>query len=201
LGFAWQPFSEKLVIRGGYGLFYDRVYGNLLVDNQLNLPPYAGTAGGVAPFTLSNTLHKPLYAAAQTPIGWTPRFVTGPATLCPGGLVCGFADSDLTYTSDAPILADRLPLVQQYNLDFQYEFAHNWVADVGYVGTHSIHLHNYRQRNNFGLLVPGAPNNPTVRSTHPAGPFAFARPRASVYALCVFDVFTTADYQDLPLRI
>ena len=30
-------------------MFYDRVYGNLLIDNQLNLPPYAGAAGGVAP--------------------------------------------------------------------------------------------------------------------------------------------------------
>jgi Carboxypeptidase regulatory-like domain/TonB dependent receptor len=163
IGVAWQPLGNKFVVRAGYGLFYDRVYGNLLIDNQLNLPPYAGTAAGVAPFTLNDTLNNPWYAAAQTPLGWTPRFITGAPTLC-GGLVCGFTDSDLTYTTDSPDMAHRLPLVQQYSLDFQYELAHNWVADIGYVGTHSIHLYNYAQDNSFGYLVPGAPNNPTALS-------------------------------------
>ena len=86
--------------------------------------PYAGTAGGVAPYTLSDTLHNPWYAAAQTPLAWTPRTVSGPAALCPGGLVCGFANSDLTYTSDSPVMGHQLPRVQQYSLDFQYEVAH-----------------------------------------------------------------------------
>lgn len=162
LGVAWQPLGTKFVVRAGYGVFYDRVYGNLLIDNQLNLPPYAGTAAGVAPFTLSNTLHNPWYAGSQIPLAWTPRYVTGPATICPGGYTCGFADSDLTYTSDSPVMANRLPMVQEYNLDFQYEVAHNWVLDVGYVGSHSIHLYNYGQDSNFGLLVPGAPNNPSA---------------------------------------
>ena len=162
IGVAWQPLGTKFVVRAGYGMFYDRVYGNLLIDNQLNLPPYAGTAGGVAPYTLSDTLHNPWYAAAQTPLAWTPRTVSGPAALCPGGLVCGFANSDLTYTSDSPVMGHQLPMVQQYSLDFQYEVAHGWIVDVGYVGTHSIHLYNYGQDSNFGLLVPGAPNNPTA---------------------------------------
>jgi Carboxypeptidase regulatory-like domain len=162
IGVAWQPLGEKFVVRAGYGMFYDRVYGNLLIDNQLNLPPYAGTAAGVAPFTLNDSLHDPWYAAAQVPFTWTPRYIGGPPTYCPGGLVCGFTDSDLTYTSDSPVMANRLPMVQQYSLDFQYEVAHGWVLDVGYVGTHSIHLYNYAQGNNFGLLVPGAPNNPTA---------------------------------------
>jgi len=162
IGVAWQPLGSKFVVRAGYGMFYDRVYGNLLIDNQLNLPPYAGTAGGVAPFTLGDTLHNPWYAAAQTPLAWVPRTVSGPAALCPGGLVCGFANSDLTYTSDSPVMGHRLPLVQQYSLDLQYELVHGWVFDIGYVGTHSIHLYNYGQNSNFGLLVPGAPNNPTA---------------------------------------
>lgn len=162
LGVAWQPLGTKFVVRAGYGMFYDRVYGNLLIDNQLNLPPYAGTAAGVAPFTLNNTLHNPWYAGSQVPLSWVPRQISGPATLCPGGLVCGFTDSDLTYTTDSPTMGHQLPMVQQYSLDMQYEVAHGWIVDVGYVGTHSIHLYNYGQDSNFGLLVPGAPNNPTA---------------------------------------
>ncbi|HEX4001314.1 MAG TPA: TonB-dependent receptor [Candidatus Acidoferrales bacterium] len=162
LGVAWQPLGTKFVVRAGYGIFYDRVYGNLLIDNQLNLPPYAGTAGGVAPFTINDTLHNPWYAASQVLLAWTPRFVNGPAAICPGGYTCGFADSDLTYTTDSPTMGHQLPMVQQYSLDFQYELAHDWIVDVGYVGTHSIHLYNYGQDSNFGLLVPGAPNNPTA---------------------------------------
>ena len=35
IGLAWQPFGEKLVVRAGYGMFFDRVYGNLVGDNIL----------------------------------------------------------------------------------------------------------------------------------------------------------------------
>ena len=165
LGFAWQPFNEKFVIRGGYGWFYDRVYGNLLVDNQLNLPPYAGTAAGVFPNTLFNSLHSPWYASSLIPLGWTPRYIQA---FGPGA----FADSDLGYTSDAPIMGDRLPLVQLYNLGFQYEFAHNWLVDVGYVGSHSIHLYNYGQTQNFGRLVDCGPRSSTCN-----GPSADSGPQ------------------------
>lgn len=163
LGLAWQPLSEKFVVRAGFGLFYDRVYGNLLIDNQLNLPPYAGTAAGTFPATQSDTLHNPWFAAAQTPLGWTPRFISCP----PGGCGPGAAfatSSALGYTTDSPLLGKRLPLVQEYNLDFQYELPKGWVVDLGYVGSHGIHLYNYAQDINVSGLVAGAPNNPTAAS-------------------------------------
>ncbi len=43
IGVAWQPFGNKLVVRAGYGWFYDRAGSIYLVDNLLNLPPYGGT--------------------------------------------------------------------------------------------------------------------------------------------------------------
>ena len=156
IGVAWQPLSDKFVVRAGYGWFYDRVYGNLLIDNQLNLPPYAGTAAGTFPATQQNTLHNPWYAASLTPLSWTPRTITkgfgGPTS------------SGLGYTSDSPRMGNRLPLTQEYNLDFQYQFAHGWVADIGYVGSHTIHLYNYAHNINVSSLVAGAPNNPTAAS-------------------------------------
>ncbi len=152
IGVAWQPLNDKFVVRAGYGWFYDRIYGNLLIDNQLNLPPYSGAAFGGFPGFLSSTLHNPWIAGAAqpTPLVWTPRTLTS-----------GFG-----YTADSPEMAHRLPVTYEYSVDLQYEFAKGWVADLGYVGTHSIHVYNYFQDINVAQLVPGAPNNPTAASGH-----------------------------------
>jgi Carboxypeptidase regulatory-like domain len=163
LGVAWQPFGQKLVVRAGYGWFWDTIYGNLLIDNQLNLPPYSGAAAGPSPQSETNTLHNP-WGAGVGPLVWTPRYMFPGAVF--NGAVCpaGICSSGFGYTSDAPQMGNRLPLVQEYNLDLQYEFAHGWIADVGYVGSHGIHLYNWSQNVNAAKLVAGAPNNPTAAS-------------------------------------
>jgi Carboxypeptidase regulatory-like domain len=163
LGLAWQPFGEKFVVRAGYGWFWDTIYGNLLIDNQLNLPPYSGAGSGPSPQNEANTLHNPWMAGAG-PLVWTPRYMFAApvydGAICPAGI----CSSGFAYTSDSPQMGSRLPLVQEYNLDFQYEFAHGWIADVGYVGSHGIHLYNWSQDTNVAYLVGGAPNEPTAAS-------------------------------------
>ncbi len=165
IGVAWQPIGQKLVVRAGYGWFYDTIYGNLLVDNQLNLPPYSGAGGGPSPLSQENTLHAP-WQAGVGPLVWTPRYMFPGSTDPNTGAPCpaGVCSSGLGYTSDSPQLADRLPLIQEYNLDLQYEFAHSWVADIGYVGSHGIHLYDWSRNVNIGQLVAGAPNGPTAAS-------------------------------------
>jgi Carboxypeptidase regulatory-like domain len=155
LGIAWQPFGDRFVVRAGYGWFYDRIYGNLLIDNQLNLPPYSEAAAGPFPLSEEDTLHEP-YAGGvvlPTPLVWTPRYIFATGT-------GSYVSSGLGYTSDSPQMANRLPLTQEYNLDLQYEFAHGWVADIGYVGSHGIHLYNWSADVNLAKLVAGAPNEP-----------------------------------------
>lgn len=165
LGVAWTPFGTKFVVRAGYGWFYDTIYSNLLIDNQLNLPPYSGAASGPSPQNLANTLHDPWYASANIPLAWTPRYMyTGPGCPGPDFPVVGVCSSGFGYTSDDPDLADRMPLVQQYNLDMQYEFAKGWVADIGYEGSHGIHLYDWSRDINVARLVAGAPDEPTAAS-------------------------------------
>ena len=49
IGVAWQPFGERLVVRAGYGIFYDAVYANLLANNNAGNPPYNGFADASFP--------------------------------------------------------------------------------------------------------------------------------------------------------
>jgi Carboxypeptidase regulatory-like domain/TonB-dependent Receptor Plug Domain len=151
IGLAWQPIGEHFVVRAGYGIFYDRVYGNLLGINQAFMPPFAGSIG--ASFT--QTLDNPFGAGAP---GWTPRTMST-LDIDPtyGPIVVG--GSDLSSGRVAESIGT--PMVQEYNLDLQYEFGGNWFAEIGYVGTHGTHLYDYGRSINISHLVPGAPNEPT----------------------------------------
>lgn len=62
-------------------------------------------------------------------------------------------------TSDSENLG--VPLIQQYNAQIQYEAAHNWVVEVGYVGSHGTHLYDWARPINIAFLAPNAPNEPT----------------------------------------
>ena len=46
--------------------------------------------------------------------------------------------------------------MQEYSLGFQYEFAHRWVLDVGYVGSKGINLTDYNHNHNGAQLVTPA---------------------------------------------
>src|SRR6202041_2384117 len=185
LGLAWQA-RDKLVVRAGYGMFFDRVYGNLVGDNILgNEPPYA-TGIGLAP---TETLQDPY--VTQAFLGFIPRTLfagTAGAPPIPGAEP-GFGFSNVTdinglnatgliNSGDDPRM--RTPKIQQYNLDVQYEFAHGWVLDVGYVGTHGIHLFDWNRDPNVAYLIDCGPasatcNPPTdqvnINLERPAGSF------------------------------
>jgi Carboxypeptidase regulatory-like domain/TonB-dependent Receptor Plug Domain len=155
IGLAWQPFGEKLVFRAGYGIFYDAVYANLLANNNAGNPPYSGPITN----TPLNSLDVP---APPGILGWIPRTMkVTPGTATTGTtLITDYAGTNgVAPTSDSEFLS--VPLVQQYNAQIQYEVAHNWVVDVGYVGSHGTHLYDWARPINIAFLAPGAPNEPT----------------------------------------
>ncbi len=152
LGVAWQA-KDKLVVRAGYGMFFDRVYGNLVGDNILgNMPPYA-TGVGENP---GQTLQNPFCPSCPQFLGFIPRtLVVTPGTAATGATTItdhfGGNASGLLNSGDDPAM--RTPKIQQYNLDVQYEFAHGWIADIGYVGSHGIHLYDWNRDPNLAYLV------------------------------------------------
>jgi hypothetical protein len=143
-GFAWQPLStSRLVVRGGIGLFYDRIGGNQYVHSVEQGNPYADTldynGSGALPFSLANLF-------PQRPLGFIPRWVDF---------------SNLTSSNlNLPYINEQLhvPLTRQYNLNFQYEFVKNWVLELGYVGSSAINQTDYNHNVNTARLA--SPSNP-----------------------------------------
>lgn len=140
VGFTWQPStsSNRVVVRGGYGVYYDRANSRYLNNQILDFPYY----------TLAQTFLTPIatpfvdvpppssYPLAFTnpaffPLGGPPAFLPqAPTPLSPTGVAVVSANGIY------PDLHDyRTPYIQQYSLGVESEFANNWMLNVSYVGS------------------------------------------------------------------
>jgi len=142
IGFAYQ-LASRLVVRGGAGIFYDRVGADRFVHSVEEGNPYAATIsyGFGNPFTLSDPYpHTPLVG----------EFAQRWANLQTG------ATSAINHVFLAE--STHTPLIRQYNMNFQYEFAPSWVLEAGYVGSSGINLTDYNHNYNVAHLA--SPSNP-----------------------------------------
>jgi len=187
IGFAWQPLaSNKLVVRGGGGLFYDTISGQYLASPMARSNPVYGPPAAGSPLaSLSNPWAIPPGIVPTNPgaYGFVPRWVD-PSTPCNvGNAFCGTSNpaaaclappcsSNLSPTAWQQNLT--VPVTYQWNLNTQWEFLPTWVLEVGYVGAHGIHQ-----------ATPGAQNNgPTADGSPTSTPFNVAQ-LAGVGAPCV----------------
>lgn len=154
-GFAWQPKQDgKLVIRGGVGLFYDRIGGGSFVHAVEQGYPYAVTldysGSASAPYSSANPY-------PSTPLGtFASRWVNFGG--CQPSCLFGAPNSAI----DSPTLDMNLhtPLTRQYNVNLQYQFINNWILEVGYVGSSSINLlDQYHSVNTPLIASPSDPIN------------------------------------------
>ncbi len=160
IGFAWQPTnSQKLVVRGGFGLFYDRVSEDEIVHGVEQGPPYSATLS-YNPGS-GHTLDNPFaatFSLGQYPSRWLNM------TCAPDGTECTGSYSALS----APTIPQKLhtPLVRQYNVNIQYEFAPTFVLQAAYVGSSGINLVNqYGDSNIAQLASPTNPINGQIANT------------------------------------
>jgi hypothetical protein len=164
IGFAEQ-IASKLVLRGGVGLFYDRIGLDAVVHAVEQGYPYSGTGDYGA--GNQQTLQNPF---PVTPIGVFAQRYFNPACLNAATAANPTPCNSPAYNSylSAPFLDQDLhtPLVRQYNLNLQYEFIKNWVLEMAYVGSSGINLidqyHNY---NTAELATPGNPINGQTANT------------------------------------
>jgi Carboxypeptidase regulatory-like domain len=129
IGFAFRPTnSSRLVVHGGFGIFYQRLQGNLLWQPNGSLPPRSRAVGGSAAANALATFAVPF--TNLQPLGFVvPR--TPSSTF------------NVTYFAD-PFRNGR---IMTYGANVQYEFLPSWVLDVGYVGNQGTDLTGDRADN------------------------------------------------------
>ena len=172
LGFAWSPkallgrsFSNRLVLRGGFGVaFNGLVQSNSLdgrfnppfVQNQPNFPCPSGPAVAATCQLLYNANTFPTNVHSPNGYAANPHAIVtfAPTTNLP---VAGSSPISLTaFPADEPTT-----YTYHYTLGAEYELPHRWVASVGYQGSTTRHLTEHY--NLYDAVAPlGFAYNPVV---------------------------------------
>lgn len=143
VGFAYSPLpnSDKVVLRGGYGIYYSAVTGNSQFQSIPGLPwaligvffpPFNGSASWSSPF------QQPIPPLSQFPFfdPYSPN-------------------TDLS--SIATQLSIQPAITQEYAFNVQTEITPTLALQVGYVGSKADHLIYSRSINQAGFASPQNP--------------------------------------------
>ncbi|HVM93307.1 MAG TPA: carboxypeptidase regulatory-like domain-containing protein [Terriglobales bacterium] len=169
LGFAWDTLgNQKFVARGGFGVFYDRMYNNIFENIRFNPPFYADENVG--------------YLSHQG-VGPTldPGLLSIPMTVANNAQ---FLNSEIfpILPKPTPRHMDQnlvTPYYMQWSFGLQYQLAKDFALEASYVGTAGRKLLGILNRNTFDGrgACPGGqdPDSPCALAGFPNG-FSGGRP-------------------------
>jgi hypothetical protein len=142
LGFSYRlTNSPTAVLRGGYGIYFDRLSAGL-AESLLSNPPFSISQLFAGAQNAGATLQAPfsplLPSESSYPI-FVPRIPGGGPTVV--GMSTHFTE----------------PYTEEYNLNTQMQLARDYLFEVGYVGTRSVHVAGCAEFNQALLASPMAP--------------------------------------------
>ena len=139
VGFAFRPAGDdKMVVRGGYGFFWDSFEGRE-IDGAADIYPYVSRGNYIQ--SVGQT------AALQTTNDLFPSFANlGPATPAANTFLAVSMSPD-----------PRNPYVQQWSVGMQRQVWTNTIAEVNYIGSRGTNL---LMRTNIAQALPYDPANP-----------------------------------------
>jgi hypothetical protein len=131
VGFSWDPWSDgRTAVRGAFGIFHDRLFGNLFGNARGN-PPFQQDYSSFPFETLGDAFGTgavPVVAPQTTP---SPSVADG-----------------LGLTTAIPLDVHlRNPTSNNWNLGIQRELPGHNVIDVSYVGVMGVHVWSHRDGN------------------------------------------------------
>jgi hypothetical protein len=150
LGFVWQMSDQPvLVLRGGFGIYYDRHSANV-PEATLGQPPFSLSQDNSGPQNGPATLQSPysplLPLASSFPV-FNP--------LVPGGFP--FLEGTNPHLLDGK--------TYEYNLNVQYGMGRGYLLQLGYVGSQSTHRSGQVEFDQDLLASPESPVNGETTNT------------------------------------
>jgi hypothetical protein len=156
-GFAWSPGgSDKTVVRGGFGIFYD-AFPSIFADNSMtNIPNL-----------IPETLFGVNWADNTTPAGAWSQAATSAAGIR-NGFASGASFNSLAATVpgfSAPNVNSfignfKTPRYQEYSLQIEQQLDDKSSMTLGYVGNHGLDIPITNFPNAFSGGVGGLPVTP-----------------------------------------
>src|SRR5229473_5059729 len=158
LGFAYQPTAKSdLVVRGGFGVFYDQINLNPFLDFRPPVAAPSGIQGNPFGATPVSTFSRDGYNWSAVQAGNNSIF---PGVVkCSNPLCTAAVDSAGNPVSPVPKFNlysvsqnFRTPYFYNYNLQVEKSFGHSAIFQIGYVGSQGRKLNIVSNINQGGAF-------------------------------------------------